>query len=94
MDQEVDAVLNIVEARLQSIRQVDEVSGEEGEVLLRQSMQMCQWIVALECFLNGSAADTLLESLVAITRAIADQAEQSQRRRRYCNHGKPDFVLC
>ena len=36
MDQEVDAVLNIVEARLQSIREVDEVSGEEGEVLLRE----------------------------------------------------------
>ena len=34
MDQEVDAVFNIVEARLQSLRQVDEVSGEEGEVLL------------------------------------------------------------
>ena len=52
-------------------------------------MQMCQWIVALESFLNGSAADTLLESLVAITRAIADQAEQSQRRRR----GRPCIAI-
>ena len=73
-------VLGVIETRLRCLRNVTEVHGEEGEVILRQSMQMCQWISILEPFINE--ADVLLESLLEVTRAIAYQAEQCQLRRK------------
>ena len=57
-----DDVLNVVETRLYRLRELEEINGEEGEVALSQSMQMCQWISLLEPFIPE--ADLLLESLL------------------------------
>ena len=75
-----DEVLRVVEARLRCLRENEEIGGEEGEVALRHSMQMCQWIALLEPFIPE--ADLLLESLVLVANAVADEIEQRQLRRK------------
>ena len=91
-----DDVLNVVETRLYRLRELEEINGKEGEVALRQSMQMCQWISLLEPFIPE--ADLLLESLLEVTNAIASEAEQSVLRRKGRPHipilkNKYDFLL-
>ena len=92
MDQEAvrvccNEVLGVVEARLQYLKDIEEVSGEEGEVVLRHSMQLCQWISVLEPFIPD--ANLLLESLLEVTSAIAFKAKQSQLRRK----GRPSIPI-
>lgn len=75
-----DFVLEAIEDRLVRMRGVNEVDGEDGEVLLRLSTQMCQWVLLLEPFITG--ARHFLDSLIDITRAIEQQGEQRRLRTR------------
>ena len=75
-----DFVLEAIEDRLVRMRGVNEVDGEDGEVLLRLSTQMCQWVLLLEPFITG--ARHFLDSLIDITRAIEQQGEQRRHRTR------------
>ena len=69
----------VIEERLYYLGEIEDVSGE-GEVALRYSMQMCQWIALLEPFIPE--ADVLLESLLEVTNAIVFKVEQCQLRRK------------
>ena len=81
VDQEncCDEVLKVVKAKLRCLRENEEIGGE-GDVALRHSMQMCQWIALLEPFIPE--ADLLLESLVLVANAVAYEIEQRQLRRK------------
>lgn len=81
-EEDLEEVWGVIETRLRHYQQLDpgNVHGENGEVLLGQSLQMCQWISLLEPFVPG--ADLLLEALIQVSRALEFEVEQSHRRRR------------
>ena len=86
---DLQSIWDVIGARLQQYRQLDprNIYGENGEVLLRHSLQMCQWVSLLEPFVLG--ADVLLEALIQISHALAFEVEQSNHRRR----GHPCFPI-
>ena len=89
--EEVDlqAIWDVIETRLQQYRQLDpgNINGENGEVLLRHSLQMCQWVSLMEPFILG--VDVLLEALIEVSCALEFEVERSHCRRR----GRPCFPI-
>lgn len=89
-EEDLQAIWDVIETRLQQYRQLDPENignGENGEVLLRHSLQMCQWVSLMEPFILG--VDVLLEALIEVSRALEFEVEQSHRRRR----GRPCFPI-
>ena len=76
-----------IETRLLQIRQLDPNIIENAEVLVRRSLQMCQWVLLLEPYVPG--ADLLLDSLIQVSNALLSEVEGSDRRRRGC----PSFQI-
>ena len=83
---DLQSIWDVIGARLQQYRPRN-IYGENGEVLLRHSLQMCQWVSLLEPFVPG--ADVLLEALIQVSHALAFEVEQSNHRRR----GRPCFPI-
>ena len=89
-EEDLQGIWDVIETRLQQYRQFDPENignGENGEVLLRHSLQMCQWVSLMEPFILG--VDVLLEALIEVSRALEFEVEQSHRRRR----GRPCFPI-
>ena len=79
-------IWSVIETRLQQFRQLDleNIDSENGEVVVRQSMEMCQWVLVLEPYVPG--ADILLESLIQVSNALLSEVEHSDRSR---SRGRP-----
>ena len=88
-EENLHQIWDVIETRLQHFRQLDleNVDSENGEVFVRQSLQMCQWVLVLAPYVPG--ADLLLDSLILVSNALLSAIEHSSHRSR----GRPSINI-
>ncbi len=83
-DQEVldccSLVLDVVERSIIELQQSDSGDFEDGDVLVRKSERMVQWVLSISPHIDQG--DGLLRSVIAVREAVFDQVQACTRQQR------------